>query len=89
MQGPGQPEETAPVFESRVIRTLLFRTGGAAAPGTAGHGFLIDNISLASGPAVVGPPTSKDECKDGGWAGFNNPPFRNQGQCVSYVARRR
>ncbi|MBI2833570.1 MAG: hypothetical protein HYX76_03980 [Acidobacteria bacterium] len=33
-------------------------------------------------------PTSKDECKDGGWAFFTGPPrFRNQGQCVSFVAR--
>ncbi|WP_108664538.1 hypothetical protein [Euzebya rosea] len=31
------------------------------------------------------PPTSKDDCKKGGWAGFNNPTFRNQGQCVSWV----
>jgi hypothetical protein len=34
----------------------------------------------------VGPPTSKDQCKDGGWQTFNNPSFKNQGDCVSYVA---
>ena len=34
----------------------------------------------------VGPPTSKDACKHGGWKTFNNPSFKNQGQCVSYVA---
>ena len=33
----------------------------------------------------VGPPTDKDECKDGGWMTFNRPVFRNQGDCVSYV----
>lgn len=32
------------------------------------------------------PPTDKDQCKKGGWASFNNPSFKNQGQCVSYVA---
>jgi hypothetical protein len=39
-------------------------------------------------PAVtqVGPPTSKNACKHGGWKTFNNPTFKNQGQCVSYVA---
>ena len=36
--------------------------------------------------ALIGPPTSKDECKNGGWEAFNNPEFKNQGQCVSYVA---
>jgi len=36
--------------------------------------------------AQVGPPTSKDACKHGGWKTFNHPTFKNQGQCVSYVA---
>jgi hypothetical protein len=30
-------------------------------------------------------PTSKDQCKDGGWQTFNDPAFKNQGDCVSYV----
>ncbi len=34
---------------------------------------------------IIGPPMSKDECKDGGWITFNNPTFKNQGQCVSYI----
>jgi hypothetical protein len=33
---------------------------------------------------TVGPPTSKDQCKRGGWRNFNNPSFKNQGQCVAY-----
>ncbi len=31
------------------------------------------------------PPTNKDQCKKGGWETFNNPTFKNQGACVSYV----
>jgi len=32
-------------------------------------------------------PTSKDQCKNGGWQTFINPgTFKNQGDCVSYVA---
>ena len=34
---------------------------------------------------LVGPPTSKAQCKHGGWQTFNNPSFKNQGQCVAYV----
>ncbi len=34
---------------------------------------------------LVGPPSDKDECKNGGWMSFNNPSFKNQGQCVSYT----
>jgi len=33
----------------------------------------------------VGPPTDKDQCKKDGWKKFNNPSFKNQGQCVEYV----
>ena len=47
----------------------------------------ISNITVNGVQQVVlvGPPTSKDQCKKGGWKNFNNPPFKNQGQCVSYV----
>lgn len=31
------------------------------------------------------PPADKDECKKDGWTSFNNPTFKNQGECVSYV----
>jgi hypothetical protein len=34
----------------------------------------------------VGPPTTKAQCKHGGWKTFTNPSFKNQGQCVSFVA---
>jgi hypothetical protein len=31
-------------------------------------------------------PTSKEECKDGGWRAFGST-FSNQGQCVAFVQR--
>ncbi len=31
-------------------------------------------------------PTSKDQCKNGGWRGFGDT-FKNQGQCVAFVQR--
>jgi predicted extracellular nuclease len=34
---------------------------------------------------LVGVPTDKDDCKQGGWQDFTNPTFPNQGQCVSWV----
>ncbi len=87
VQGPGGPEWDGiiPGFESRTVDSILFRTGGAAAPATAGFGFLIDNLSTLSGPILVGPPTNKDQCKKDGWKTFNNPTFSNQGQCVKFV----
>ena len=52
--------------------------------GTAGT-VNIDNISVNAD--VVGSPTSplnKDDCKNNGWKAFGM--FKNQGDCVSYVA---
>ena len=39
----------------------------------------------ASGGGTGGPPTAKDQCKNGGWKTFTSPSFKNQGQCVSFV----
>ena len=42
-----------------------------------------DNSRLS---VAVGPPTSADQCKKGGWEQFNTPrTFKNQGDCVSFV----
>jgi hypothetical protein len=72
---------------SRVVRSILFHTKASrgTAPGTQFFGFEFDNVDQASGSVLIGPPTDKDECKKGGWREFDNPEFRNQGQCVAYV----
>lgn len=69
---------------TRTVDSVLFRTGGTAAPATAGNGFVIDNFVTTSGP-VLSSPVNKDQCKKDGWKVFNNPMFKNQGDCVSYV----
>ena len=40
---------------------------------------------ISATPVPVGPPTNKDQCKNGGWQQFNNPAFKNQGDCVSFA----
>jgi hypothetical protein len=63
------------------------QTGGTI--GTAGK-VVIDNVSVNG--EVVGSaaqPTSKDDCKNGGWMKFQDPSFKNQGQCVSSVVSHR
>jgi hypothetical protein len=44
---------------------------------------LIETIN-APDPCAPPLPTTKDQCKNGGWRNF--PGFRNQGDCVSFVA---
>jgi hypothetical protein len=41
-------DESLPAEVSRTVDSVLFRTGGTAAPATAGKGFLIDNLTLRS-----------------------------------------
>jgi hypothetical protein len=42
----------------------------------------VGDIVVTDAPAPPPLPTSKDECKDGGWRQFG---FRNQGECVAFV----
>ncbi len=44
----------------------------------------VDNISVNS--TNIGGPSGKDVCKNGGWKNFQNPSFKNQGDCVSFYA---
>ncbi len=76
--------ESAAEQNPRIVKTVLFRESGAENSGDSGKGFLIDNLNLSSS-TLVGPPTNMDQCKKDGWKTFNNPTFKNQGQCVSYV----
>jgi hypothetical protein len=48
----------------------------------------LTNITVNGQLQVPAPttPTSKDQCKNGGWKNFTNPAFKNQGDCVSFVA---
>jgi hypothetical protein len=40
-------------------------------------------------PTTVNGPTSKSQCKHGGWRTFTSPKFRNQGECVSWYEHHR
>jgi len=44
-----------------------------------------NGTSEVPAPAPSGP-TSKSQCKNGGWKTFTSPTFKNQGDCVSFVA---
>jgi hypothetical protein len=69
---------------------LVFRAGEPYPDGFTGY---LDKVTVGvSGNTTVydfeptiGPPTDKDQCKNGGWQTFNSPTFKNQGDCVSYT----
>ena len=82
------------------INLIAVNVGDTSASDTGIGGYL-DNAKLTvdgdtttynfdvdaddDGVSDTAPPTDKDQCKKNGYAAFNNPSFRNQGQCVSYV----
>ena len=51
-------------------------------PATVAAGF---RPSARGGDPGARVPTSKEQCKNGGWRNF--PEFKNQGQCVAFVER--
>lgn len=73
----GWTQETFNFTATTALTTLTFTS---LTPGFFGPA--LDNVAVE---LVLTTPTNKDECKKGGWQTFNNPVFKNQGQCVSYV----
>jgi hypothetical protein len=73
-------------YEQVITPGDLYPTGAA---------YFSHNAGATWGPVVVyelpfktyvlEPPTSKQQCKKGGWRKFRNPSFKNQGQCVKFV----
>jgi hypothetical protein len=63
------------------------------------HNTFVNDCQAVAEPAVLEPPTlavipivriptSKDDCKHGGWRSFTDDegtPFRNQGECIRFV----
>jgi hypothetical protein len=80
------------------VNCYAWAFGPAGNPYAAGSGFRSADAGATWSPAnafgstdfafktyVLVAPTSKQQCKKGGWKRFANPSFKNQGQCVAYV----
>jgi hypothetical protein len=81
------PLNTAGVAAFNAARGGFFSIGGST-PNVAGLGdHYLYGVSGGSGTqqlVVTCLPATKEECKNGGWRSF--PGFKNQGDCVSFVA---
>jgi hypothetical protein len=44
----------------------------------------LSNITVNGQTQLPAGPSTKDQCKKGGWKSFSSPSFKNQGQCVSW-----
>lgn len=79
----GWTPQTYSFTATGALTTLSFENGVSQWCGTA-----IDAVSVSGGPTAV-TPTSADQCKKGGWQTLTDHlgnKFKNQGDCVSYVA---
>jgi hypothetical protein len=80
--------ELAVYIDDVLALTHTLRTShreGLSGFSSSNAGGNFDNFVLTDEAA----PSSKDECKKGGWETFTNPSFKNQGQCVSYVQKQK
>jgi hypothetical protein len=64
-----------------IVNRIMFRTGGTAAIGNLGKGFLIDNFYMKSADG----PTNASQCRNGGWQAYDW--FSNQGECMQSANR--
>ncbi len=71
----------------QVTDIFLVSDNGPSPTGLGSQTVLIDNTDV-NGTTYTYEPTSKDDCKDGGWQNFTFAPgpFKNQGDCVSHFA---
>ena len=72
------------IFGSERIARVHITSGNTAPGSGANDGGQIDVVVMDDfiygEPFTIGPPTDKDQCKDGGWSSFNFPrTFNNQG----------
>lgn len=92
---PAVPAEMDLLSPGSTIRVFALNVGDTSTSDFGVDGYL-DNVVVNTvqgdtvydfEPAPV-VPLSKDECKKGGWMTFTDVVFKNQGDCVSYVATR-
>ena len=86
---------TAVIASPAYQATIFTANGNYSDQGTSGLTVLTDSAGNAiffdesftsslTQPVLISP-TSKDQCKNGGWQSFGSQ-FKNQGDCVSFVA---
>lgn len=90
---PAVPADMDSLSAGSNIRMFALNVGDTSASDQGLDGYLdkvvvnLDSdVTTYDFEPLVGPPTNKDQCKNDGWKTFNNPTFKNQGDCVSSVA---
>jgi hypothetical protein len=85
---PGQRRRPQPGFQGQPTVTGTPPTATATVTAPPATPTVTGTPPAATATPVIGAttPTSTEECKNDGWRTFTNPRFKNQGDCVSFVA---
>jgi hypothetical protein len=90
---PSVPADMDDIFPGSTIRMFSLNVGDTSNSDAGLDGYLDNVVVTTNGDATTydfdpepAAPTDKEQCKNGGWQTFTNPTFRNQGDCVSFVA---
>ena len=68
------------------IGDVYLAANSLAEPGTVTFTAYDTSTAYDGPPPPPVQPTTKDDCKNGGWQSYSDPAFANQGDCVSFVA---
>jgi hypothetical protein len=84
------PASPAAMGPGATLRVISLNVGDSSASDVGVDGYLDNVVVDIAGQRTIYDfeavsPTDKDQCKKNGWMTFNNPPFIDQGSCVSYV----
>lgn len=71
------PSAMAATYPLAISNVFMSTPDGQLVPGATGT----DGEIVVTG----GGPTSKAQCKNGGWRSFSVPRFKNQGDCIQFV----
>lgn len=83
---PAIPADMDALSAGSNVRMFALNVGDTSAS-DLGLDWYLDNVvvNLDSDVTTYDFEPSKNDCKNGGWMTFNNPVFKNQGDCVSYM----
>lgn len=80
------PTSTSTPATATATSTATATATGTATPTATATGTATPTATATATPLTL---TSKEQCKKDGWKAFNNPAFKNQGACVSFIEAHR
>ena len=82
---PASPADMDLDSPGSTIRVFALNVGDTSLNDVGLDGYLDNVVLTANGDTTIYDFAHKDDCKKDGWAAYDYPSFRNQGQCIKYL----